>query len=93
MTSSCAPTTSRRGRTAGASASASPRPARSAASRASAAISRPAQVVYAGDGHSDLCAALAADRVFATGSLARWLRERGVPFATLTDFRALALAL
>jgi 2-hydroxy-3-keto-5-methylthiopentenyl-1-phosphate phosphatase len=51
------------------------------------------EVVYAGDSHSDLCAALAADRVFATGNLARWLRERDVPFANLTDFRALALAL
>jgi 2-hydroxy-3-keto-5-methylthiopentenyl-1-phosphate phosphatase len=51
------------------------------------------EVVYAGDSHSDLCAALAADRVFATGNLARWLRERDVPFAKLTDFRALALAL
>jgi 2-hydroxy-3-keto-5-methylthiopentenyl-1-phosphate phosphatase len=51
------------------------------------------EVVYAGDSHSDLCAALAADRVFATGNLARWLRESNVPFAKLTDFRALALAL
>lgn len=51
------------------------------------------EVVYAGDSHSDLCAALAADRVFATGNLARWLRERNVPFAKLTDFRALALAM
>jgi len=51
------------------------------------------EVVYAGDSHSDLCAALAADRVFATGNLARWLRERDIAFAKLTDFRALALAL
>jgi 2-hydroxy-3-keto-5-methylthiopentenyl-1-phosphate phosphatase len=50
-------------------------------------------IVYAGDGHSDYCASLAADRVFATGSLARWLAERNVPFAKLTDFRALALEL
>jgi 2-hydroxy-3-keto-5-methylthiopentenyl-1-phosphate phosphatase len=48
------------------------------------------EVVYAGDGHSDLCASLAADRVFATGELARWLDERGVPFRPLTDFYALA---
>jgi 2-hydroxy-3-keto-5-methylthiopentenyl-1-phosphate phosphatase len=47
------------------------------------------EVVYAGDGHSDYCAALAADRVFATGSLARYLDERGVPYEPLTDFRAL----
>ena len=48
------------------------------------------EVVYAGDGHSDYCASLAAERVFATGGLARWLDERGVAFAPLTDFRALA---
>jgi 2-hydroxy-3-keto-5-methylthiopentenyl-1-phosphate phosphatase len=47
-------------------------------------------VVYAGDGHSDYCAALAADRVFALGNLARWLERRGVAFTRLTDFRALA---
>jgi len=47
------------------------------------------EVVYAGDGHSDYCAALAADRVYATGSLARYLDERGVPFEPLTDFRSL----
>jgi 2-hydroxy-3-keto-5-methylthiopentenyl-1-phosphate phosphatase len=51
------------------------------------------EVVYAGDGHSDLCASLAADRVFATGTLARWLGERGVPFRPLTDFHALAAEL
>jgi len=47
------------------------------------------EVAYAGDGHSDYCAALAADRVYATGSLARYLDERGVAFEPLTDFRAL----
>ena len=47
------------------------------------------EIVYAGDGHSDYCAALAADRVFATGSLARYLEGRGVPYEPLTDFRAL----
>jgi 2-hydroxy-3-keto-5-methylthiopentenyl-1-phosphate phosphatase len=51
------------------------------------------EVVYAGDSHSDLCASLAADRVFATGNLARWLEERGVPFRPLTDFHALAAEL
>jgi 2-hydroxy-3-keto-5-methylthiopentenyl-1-phosphate phosphatase len=44
------------------------------------------EVVYAGDGHSDFCAALAADRVFATGTLVRWLEERRVPFTPLRDF-------
>jgi 2-hydroxy-3-keto-5-methylthiopentenyl-1-phosphate phosphatase len=51
------------------------------------------EVVYAGDSHSDYCASLAADRVFAIGNLARWLRRRGVAFTPLTDFRALAAAL
>jgi 2-hydroxy-3-keto-5-methylthiopentenyl-1-phosphate phosphatase len=48
------------------------------------------EVVYAGDGHSDYCAALAADRVYATGSLARYLDERGVAYEALTDFHAFA---
>ncbi len=48
------------------------------------------EVLYAGDSHSDLCASLAADRVFATGNLARWLEERRVPFTPLTDFFQLA---
>ena len=48
------------------------------------------EVAYAGDGHSDYCAALAADRVYATGSLAGYLDRRGVPYEPLTDFRALA---
>ncbi len=56
-------------------------------------LPRGGEVVYAGDGHSDFCAALAADRVFATGNLARWLEERGVPFRPLTDFHALAAEL
>jgi 2-hydroxy-3-keto-5-methylthiopentenyl-1-phosphate phosphatase len=47
-------------------------------------------VVYAGDGHSDYCASLAADRVFAIGGLARWLDRRGVEHEPLTDFYALA---
>jgi len=46
--------------------------------------------VYAGDGHSDYCAALAAGRVYATGSLARYLERRGVAFTPLTDFYRLA---
>jgi len=48
------------------------------------------EVVYAGDGHSDYCAALAAGRVYATGSLARFLSERGIVARPLTDFHALA---
>ena len=48
------------------------------------------EVVYAGDGHSDYCASLAADRVFALGGLSRWLERRGVRHEPLTDFHALA---
>jgi HAD superfamily phosphoserine phosphatase-like hydrolase len=48
------------------------------------------EVLYAGDGHSDYCASLAAGRVFATGSLAGWLERRGVAFTPLTDFYRLA---
>lgn len=38
------------------------------------------RIVFAGDGHSDLDAALAADVVFAKSTLARELDERGVSF-------------
>ena len=48
------------------------------------------EVVYVGDGYSDRCAALAADRVFATDGLARYLERRGVRHEPLTDFYALA---
>jgi 2-hydroxy-3-keto-5-methylthiopentenyl-1-phosphate phosphatase len=48
------------------------------------------EIVYAGDSHSDYCASLAADRVFAIGGLARWLDRRGVEHEPLTDFYALA---
>ena len=51
------------------------------------------EIVYAGDSHSDYCAALAADRVFAIGNLARFLAERKVGYERLTDFHALAFAL
>jgi 2-hydroxy-3-keto-5-methylthiopentenyl-1-phosphate phosphatase len=51
------------------------------------------QVVFAGDGYSDRCAALAADRVFARDGLAEYLRARGVAFEPLTDFNELAARL
>jgi 2-hydroxy-3-keto-5-methylthiopentenyl-1-phosphate phosphatase len=51
------------------------------------------EVVYVGDGFSDRCAALAADRVFALGSLARYLDAQGVPYEDFTDFHALAQTL
>jgi 2,3-diketo-5-methylthio-1-phosphopentane phosphatase len=50
-------------------------------------------VVYVGDGYSDRCAALAADRVFATAGLARYLAERGAPFEPFSDFHTLSGAL
>jgi 2-hydroxy-3-keto-5-methylthiopentenyl-1-phosphate phosphatase len=42
-------------------------------------------VVYVGDGYSDRCAALAARRVFATESLARYLTARGIPYQPFDD--------
>ena len=53
----------------------------------------PGEVVYVGDGYSDRCAALAADRVFATAGLARYLAGRGVAFEPFSDFNALSHAL
>jgi 2-hydroxy-3-keto-5-methylthiopentenyl-1-phosphate phosphatase len=41
--------------------------------------------VYVGDGYSDRCAALAAERVFARDSLATYLGEKGVPFEPFDD--------
>jgi 2-hydroxy-3-keto-5-methylthiopentenyl-1-phosphate phosphatase len=48
-------------------------------------------LVYVGDGYSDRCAALAADRVFATRALATYLDAAGVayePFETFDDVAA-----
>jgi len=48
-------------------------------------------LVYVGDGYSDRCAALAADRVFATRGLADYLAGEGVafePFETFYDVAA-----
>ena len=50
------------------------------------------EIVYVGDGWSDRCAALAADRVFARDGLARYLEERGVPFERFEDFEDVAAA-
>jgi 2-hydroxy-3-keto-5-methylthiopentenyl-1-phosphate phosphatase len=50
-------------------------------------------VVFVGDGYSDRCAALAADRVFARDGLARYLDERGVPYEPFENFDGLAAAL
>jgi 2-hydroxy-3-keto-5-methylthiopentenyl-1-phosphate phosphatase len=48
---------------------------------------------YAGDGYSDRCAALAAERVFARDGLARYLDQRGVAYEAFTDFYEVAAAL
>jgi 2-hydroxy-3-keto-5-methylthiopentenyl-1-phosphate phosphatase len=45
--------------------------------------------VFVGDGYSDRCAALAADRVFARDGLAEYLDGRGVDYEPFTDFVAL----
>ena len=45
---------------------------------------------YVGDGYSDRCAALAADRVFARDALAAFLLERGAPFEAFDDLRDVA---
>ncbi|MDX6510840.1 MAG: 2-hydroxy-3-keto-5-methylthiopentenyl-phosphate phosphatase [Gaiellaceae bacterium] len=50
------------------------------------------EVVYVGDGWSDRCAALAADRVFARDGLAAYLDEQGAAYEPFTDFVALAAA-
>ena len=48
---------------------------------------------YVGDGWSDRCAALVADRIFARDGLARYLEQRGVPYERFHDLRDVALAL
>jgi 2-hydroxy-3-keto-5-methylthiopentenyl-1-phosphate phosphatase len=44
------------------------------------ALLPPGEIIYVGDGYSDRCAALAADRVFARAGLARYLAARQAPF-------------
>jgi 2-hydroxy-3-keto-5-methylthiopentenyl-1-phosphate phosphatase len=51
------------------------------------------EVVYVGDGFSDRCAALAADRVFARDGLARYLDSVGAAYEPFEDFRDVADAL
>ncbi len=48
---------------------------------------------YVGDGFSDRCAALAADRIFARDGLARYLDDTGVRYEPFTDFHDVARAL
>jgi 2-hydroxy-3-keto-5-methylthiopentenyl-1-phosphate phosphatase len=47
-------------------------------------------IVYVGDGYSDRCAALAADRVFATRGLAKYLDELGVAYEPFEDLHDVA---
>lgn len=44
------------------------------------------EVVYVGDGYSDRCGCLSADRIFARSELAEWLDERNHPFTPFDDF-------
>jgi 2-hydroxy-3-keto-5-methylthiopentenyl-1-phosphate phosphatase len=53
----------------------------------------PGPVAYVGDGYSDRCAALAADRVFARDGLAEWLDENGVPYEPFDDLHDVAAGL
>jgi 2-hydroxy-3-keto-5-methylthiopentenyl-1-phosphate phosphatase len=57
------------------------------------ALPRDRPLVYVGDGYSDRCAALAADRVFARGALAGYLTSRGAAFDAFEDFDDVAAAL
>ena len=45
----------------------------------------PAPFAYVGDGYSDRCAALAAERVFARDGLAEWLGSEGISFERFDD--------
>jgi 2-hydroxy-3-keto-5-methylthiopentenyl-1-phosphate phosphatase len=49
--------------------------------------------VFAGDGFSDRCVALAASRVFARDGLATYLEARGVPYEPFEDFHDVLRAL
>jgi 2-hydroxy-3-keto-5-methylthiopentenyl-1-phosphate phosphatase len=50
-------------------------------------------VTYVGDGYSDRCAALSADRVFARDGLATYLAGLGVPFEPFDTLRDVDVAL
>jgi 2-hydroxy-3-keto-5-methylthiopentenyl-1-phosphate phosphatase len=53
----------------------------------------PRPFAYVGDGYSDRCAALEAERVFARAGLAEWLARAGVAFEPFDDFYEVAAAL
>jgi 2-hydroxy-3-keto-5-methylthiopentenyl-1-phosphate phosphatase len=50
-------------------------------------------VAYIGDGYSDRCAAIAADRRFARRFLAQDLDELGLPYTPFDDFHTVREAL
>ena len=52
-----------------------------------------APYIYVGDGYSDRCAALGAQRVFARDGLARYLSAEGVPFEPFETLRDVDVAL
>ena len=58
-----------------------------------AALRDGGDVVYVGDGYSDRCAALAADRVFARRELARDMEAEGVAYEPFDDFVSVRAAL
>ena len=49
--------------------------------------------MYVGDGYSDRCVALAADRVFARDGLVDYLERKGVAYEPFEDFAQLGAAL
>jgi 2-hydroxy-3-keto-5-methylthiopentenyl-1-phosphate phosphatase len=51
------------------------------------------KVVYVGDGYSDRCGALAADRIFARRGLAAYLDEQGVAYERFEDLNDIVDAL
>jgi 2-hydroxy-3-keto-5-methylthiopentenyl-1-phosphate phosphatase len=57
------------------------------------ALSGSETIVYVGDGFSDRCAALAADRVFATRGLANYFDQVGESYESFDDFFEVAAAL
>jgi HAD superfamily phosphoserine phosphatase-like hydrolase len=53
----------------------------------------PAPFAYVGDGYSDRCAALTAERVFARDGLAEWLGSEGIAFERFDDLHDVLEAL
>jgi 2-hydroxy-3-keto-5-methylthiopentenyl-1-phosphate phosphatase len=51
------------------------------------------EVVYVGDGYSDRCGALAADRIFARRGLAAYLDELGTAYERFDDLTEIVTAL